>query len=84
VNNNNRYEMGGAVFSLSIFWTQIFPFVALQFYEDTDDHTGHEHVHGIINFLAGSAMLWMVLNIIFLCTIDMSLLPTFFSTKTAP
>ena len=64
---------------MSIFWTQICPFVALQFYEGTDDGNGTDDDNNnnmskedITTLLIGSAMLWTILNIVFLCTIDMS------------
>jgi len=70
------YELGGLVFTLSVIWAQIFPFVALQYFDgDMRD--------GIIVFLGLSFLLWLVLNIIFFCTIDLSYLNTFFGTKTA-
>jgi len=59
----------------------------LQFYDDdgTDDDNNNETVKGAITmFLVGSATMWMILNVVFLCTIDMSFLPTFFWTKSAP
>jgi len=64
--------------------TQIFPFEAWQIYKKTGDHTGHGHVHGILNILVIIATMWMVLNIVFLCSVDLSFFPTFFWTKTAP
>jgi len=80
------YEAGGLVFTLSIFWTHIFHFVALQFYHGNgiDDNNNDMSKTEITTFLTGSAMLWTVLNIIFLCMIDVSFLTTFFWTKTAP
>jgi len=81
------FEIGGLMFSLSIFWTQIFPFVALQSYDGngTDDENNNDSSKSdITTILVGSAMLWTILNIIFLCTIDISHLHTFFSRKTAP
>jgi len=75
------FEVGGLVFTLSIFWTQVFPFVALQFYEGTDDGNNNNKnatKKDATTFLTGSAMVWTILNIVFLCTIDMSFLPTFF------
>jgi len=70
-------EMGGLGFTISMVWAQAFPFVALQYFdgEMKDIMTG---------FLAISFAAWLVLNIIFFCTIDLSYLNTFFGTKTAP
>jgi len=71
------YELGGLGFTLSLIWAQAFPFVALQFFdgETKDIMTG---------LLAVSFIAWLVLNIIFFCTIDLGYLNTFFGTKTAP
>ena len=71
------YELGGSAFTISILWAQAFPFVALQYFdgEMKDIMTG---------VLAVSFMAWMVLNIIFFCTIHLSYLNTFFGTKTGP
>ena len=54
---------------------QIFPFVALQFFRDNTT---------ITMFLVGSFSLWLILNIVFFCSIDLSYANTFFGTKTAP
>ena len=71
------YELGGLGFIISMIWAQVFPFVALQYFdgEMKDTMTG---------FLAISFAAWLVLNIIFFCSIDLSYLNTFFGTKTAP
>ena len=71
------YELGGLGFTISMIWAQAFPFVALQYFdgEMKDIMTG---------FLAISFAAWLVLNIIFFCSIDLSYLNTFFGTKTAP
>jgi len=62
---------------LSVIWSQVFPFVALHFVDG-------ENKAGLTVFLAVSLMVWVVLNIIFFCTIDLSYRNTFFGTKTAP
>jgi len=71
------YEMGGVGFTISLIWAQAFPFVALQYFDgdSKDIMTG---------FLGMSFTAWLMLNIIFFCTIDLSYLSTFFGTKTAP
>jgi len=71
------YELGGLSFTISMIWAQAFPFVALQYFdgEMKDIMTG---------FLAVSFTAWLMLNIIFFCTIDLSYLNTFFGRKTAP
>jgi len=71
------YELGGLGFTISMIWAQVFPFVALQYFDgkQKDIMTWFS----VMSFIA-----WMVLNIIFFCTIDLSYLNTFFGTKTAP
>jgi len=70
------YEMGGLGFTLSLIWAQAFPFVALQYFDgdSKDIMTG---------FLVVSFTAWLVSNIIFFCTIDLSYLNTFFGSMTA-
>jgi len=72
--------MGGLAFSMSMVWAQAFPFVALQFYEEGDTISKE----AITLILVGSYGAWLLLNIAFFCTIDLSYLGTFFGTKTAP
>ena len=76
IHYRHPYELGGLGFTMSMVWAQTFPFVALQYFdgEMKDIMTGVLAV----NFTA-----WMVLSIIFFCTIDLSYLNTFFGTKTA-
>ena len=71
------YELGGLGFTMSMIWAQAFPFVALQYFDgdSKDIMTG---------FLVVSFSAWLMLNVIFFCTIDLSYLNTFFGTKTAP
>jgi len=71
------YELGGLGYLLSVIWSQVFPFVALHFVDG-------ENKAGLTVFLVVSLMVWVVLNTIFFCTIDLSYLNTFFGTKTAP
>jgi len=71
------YEMGGIAFSASMVWAQIMPFVALQFFEGDKKET-------ITIMLLGSFILWLLLNFVFFCLIDLSYLNTFFGTQTAP
>jgi len=71
------YELGGLGFTISMIWAQAFPFVALQYF----DGDSKDIMKG---FLVVSFSAWLVLNIIFFCTIDLSYLNTFFGTKTAP
>jgi len=74
------YEMGGLAFSLSMVWAQAFPFVALQFVEESDMTTKD----AITLFLIGSFSVWLILNVAFFYIIDISYLGTFFGTQTAP
>ena len=53
------------------------PFIALQFFDGDMKET-------ITIMLVCSATLWLLLNIGFFCTIDLSYLNTFFGTMTAP
>jgi len=57
-------------------WAQAFPFVALQYYDG-------EMKYIMTVFLGMSFTAWLMLNIIFFCTIDLSYLNTFIGTKTA-
>jgi len=71
--------MGGVGFSFSMAWAQIFPFVALHFFE------GDEFLKNAITyFLICSFTSWLLLNVVFFCTIDLRYLNTFFSWTTAP
>ena len=72
-----QYECGGLIFTLSVLWAQVFPFVALQFYDGGEKDT-------ITKYLIGSFALWLTLNIIFLNMIDSSYSKTIFDTSTAP
>ena len=63
-----------------MFWAQVFPFVALQFFESK----GGDMKSNITIFLVGSFTLWLAVNIVFFCTIDLSFLGTLFGTKMAP
>ena len=73
----HTFELGGVAFSLSMLWAQIFPFVALLFFDG-------EKSAGVAKFLLISAVLWLLLNIVFFCMIDLSYVNTFFDTKMAP
>jgi len=70
-------KLGGFGFSLSMAWAQIMPFVALPFFT-------HDSKGGITVFLIASLSLWMLLNVVFFLTIDLSYMNTFFGMKTAP
>ena len=63
-------------FSVSLVWAQIFPFVAFHFYDGA-----HSEVVQI--FLVSNFVMWVALNLAFVCTIDLNYIHTFFSTETA-
>jgi hypothetical protein len=63
-------------FSISLVWAQIFPFVALQFYDGA-----HSETLKLILYI--SFVIWAVLNLAFVCTIDLNYIHTFFCTETA-
>ena len=65
---------------MSMVWAQAFPFVALQFFEESDTISKD----AIALILVGSFSSWLLLNIAFFCTINLNYLGTFFGTKTAP
>ena len=71
------YNVGPAAFTTSMVWAQIFPFVALQFFEG-------ELKSKIEAGLIVSFTIWLSLNITFFGTIDLAYLHTFFGTMTGP
>jgi len=71
----HAYEMCGIAFSASMVWAQIMPFVALLFFEGSNKDA-------LTTILACSAALWLVLNIVFFCTINLNYMNTFFGTAT--
>jgi len=73
----HAYELGGIAFSASMVWAQIMPFIALQFFEGSNKDA-------LSIILACSATVWLVLNIVFFRTINLSYLNTFFGTMTGP
>jgi len=73
-------ELGGALFTASMVWAQIFPFVALEFFFEGEMKEKEE----LRAFLITSCVSWFVLNVVFFATINRSHIHTFFSTKTAP
>jgi len=71
--------MGGFAFCISMLLAQIFPFVALQLYDEDADVKD-----ALTVFLVGSFSLWVLLNVAFFATIDLRYMRTFFGTQTAP
>jgi len=79
------FEMGGLGFTLSLFWAQIFPFLAMHFsHEEGIKKSADYDIEVILVFLVISFLLWLIMTIVFFCTVDSSYLHTFFGTKTAP
>jgi len=76
----HSYEVGGVTFTTSMVWAQVFPFVALQFYEGSDE----EEKEALKLFLVGSLCLCLLLTIAFFCTIDLNYLNTFIGSKSGP
>ena len=74
------YEVGGLAFTVSMVWAQAMPFVALSLLKDDEVDMDKS---AISFFLMCNFALWLLLNIAFFCTIDLSYLHTFFSTETA-
>jgi len=48
-------------------WAQIMPFVALLMYRDKTENADK---HGVTIFLTCSFSMWLLLNVILFCTID--------------
>jgi len=71
------YNLGPVAFTTSMVWAQIFPFVALQYFEG-------ELKSKIETGLIMSFTVWLLLNIAFFGTIDLAYLHTFFGTMTGP
>ena len=70
------YEVGGVAFTTGLVWAQVSPFVALQFYEGSNE----EEKDALTLFLVGSLGLWLLLNVMFFCTINLKYLNTFIGT----
>jgi len=77
VHFRNPLEMGGLAYSASMLWAQIMPFVALGWYEG-----GNKEQMQML--LLGSFGVWLLMNVLFFCSIDRSYMHTFFGTKTGP
>ena len=75
-------EMGGVAFSLSMVFAQAMPFVALLMFEE-DMENGVSSRENIMYFLLCCLGGWLVANVLFFSTIDLTFLDTFFGTKTA-
>jgi len=69
-------ELGGAMFTTCMVWAQIFPFVALEFFEG-------EKKEELRAFLTTSCVSWIILNVVFFATVNSAHIHTFCTTKTA-
>ena len=61
-------------------WAQAMPFVVLQLYEEKEDGVSKD---AMSVFLTCSFVFWLMLNIMFFCTIGITFVNTFFDLKTA-
>ena len=73
-------ELGGALFTASMVWAQIFPFVALEFFFEGEMKEKEE----LRAFLITSCVSWFVLNVVFFFTVNSAYIHTFFSLVTGP
>jgi len=76
--------MGGLMFSLSMLWAQVFPFIALYLVNENESSLGGKTMEEVSLVLIGIFILWLVLTITFFCTIDISYIGTFFGTMAGP
>jgi len=83
LHHNNRFKLGGQAFCLSVIWSQIFPFIALQLFE-SDGGSGEEMKGNITIFLSCSSAAWLISTIAFFSTINVQYLITFFWSETSP
>ena len=80
------FILGGFYFSMSMLWAQVFPFVALHLYNNADGLADNTNNHDDLGenvqlLLICSFVVWLMLNVAFFCTIDLSYIFTFFSTE---
>jgi len=64
-------------------WAQAFPFVASQILGNDGKESLNISDDDITMFLAITISSWIVLNIVFFCSIDLSYIGTFFGFQTA-
>ena len=74
----------GRLYSASLVWSQIFPFVALFLLnkQENADLMTDGAMNTVTIILVCSSIAWLLMNIAFFCTIDLAYLHTFFSTQT--
>ena len=87
----HSYEIGGFIFSLCMAWAQAFPFAVVQLYDDESDNDADYRIQSVNDmkedislYLFSSLIAWLILNLMFFCSIDLNYLSTFFSTQTGP
>jgi len=83
------FVLGGFYYSMSMLWAQVFPFVALHLYNNSDGLADSTNDHDDLGekvqlLLICSFVVWLMLNVAFFCTIDLSYIFTFFSIETGP
>ena len=77
VHFRHPYELGGAAFTVSLVWAQVFPFVALTYYSGEM----REDLAFLLYLCLG---VWLAVGVVFFCTIDRRFISTFFDTKSGP
>ena len=75
------YEMGGIAFSSMMVWAQAMPFVALTLPLAPEIEERKESIRLFLLVAFGG---WLLMNVTFFFTIDLSYLHTFFGLQTAP
>jgi len=83
------FILGGFYYSMSMLWAQVFPFVALHLYNNADGLADNTNDHDDLGenvqlMLICSFAVWLMLNVAFFCTIDLSYIFTFFSIERGP
>jgi len=83
------FILGGFYYSMSMLWAQVFPFVALHLYNNSDGLADSTNDHDDLGekvqlLLICSFVFWLMLIVAFFCTIDLSYIFTFFSIETGP
>ena len=61
-------------------WAQVTPFVALALYKEEDKRANKEDIFSFLLCCVGA---WLIMNVFFFCSIDLSYINTFFGVKTA-
>jgi len=81
------YEMGGLAYSISMIWAQVFPFVALRIYRESDEYVNNAEnliePGRIMQFLVCSLLIWTVLVVFLLLSINPTHIRTFVTLETS-